>query len=138
MGASKEDFNLRKKKIAEILNGKLKKYVREFSLLHDEIVIYEYGATDANAKKLFNYDLKNGEKILIQSIDMFEKNDYTITLPDTARKPSGLTVLFPGYTYQITLSREGKELFDEIWPDLLHAATFNDMDLDLDHFLNLE
>ena len=41
MGAGQVDLTLRKKKIEEQIDEKLKKSVREFSLLHDEVIIYK-------------------------------------------------------------------------------------------------
>ena len=72
IGFTSEDWELGNKKVEDHIAEKLKKYVREFSLFHEEIRIYKYDAADANSKILSDYGLKNGDKILIQSFPMLE------------------------------------------------------------------
>ena len=66
----------KKRELEARLIENLKKYVREFSLLHGDKIIYTHDGD--NTKTLFDCDLNNGDKILIQSHPILEKRNFTI------------------------------------------------------------
>ena len=109
---SPEKNNERKNKMKERLDEKLKTFVQEFSLLQEEKTIYKFDEAKTNTKTLFDHDLKNGDKIMIQSHPMFEKQNYSFKTSKTAHD----SVNYP--QLKIYLSSEEAELFGEIFGEI--------------------